>query len=299
MPSPCLAVFITRDHKTWRAGPNYGSAWAIGGEIPLNLEILASEMRKLAVEAGSIIMQVYGADDFDVRSKSDDSPVTEADEKADAHISAGLRAAFPDVLLITEEQADTHAAKGDTFLIVDPLDGTKEFVHRRGDFTVNIAYVENGVPVRGVVYAPAKGRMFLTLADGSVVEETGDFDPTTPGPQAPILVASPEAASLRVVASKSHRDQATDDYIGKYSVSDFKSAGSSLKFCLVATGEADLYPRLGRTMEWDTAAGQAVLLAAGGQVVRFDDHTPLVYGKPGFENPFFIAYAPGVDLVME
>ena len=101
---------------------------------------------------------------------------------------------------------------------------------------------------------------------------------------------------LRVVASKSHRDAATDDYIGKYEVADMKSAGSSLKFCLVATGEADLYPRLGRTMEWDTAAGHAVLAGAGGEVVRFDDHSPLGYGKPGFENPFFIALAPGIEL---
>jgi 3'(2'), 5'-bisphosphate nucleotidase len=109
-------------------------------------------------------------------------------------------------------------------------------------------------------------------------------------------VSEPDNDALMVVASKSHRDQATDDYIGKYAVKDMRSAGSSLKFCLVATGEADLYPRLGRTMEWDTAAGHAVLAGAGGRVVRFDDHTPLAYGKAGFANPFFIAYAPGVTL---
>ncbi|PJN93601.1 hypothetical protein CNY89_19655, partial [Amaricoccus sp. HAR-UPW-R2A-40] len=113
---------------------------------------------------------------------------------------------------------------------------------------------------------------------------------------APLHVSDPDPEALVVVASKSHRDKATDDYIARYPVKDFRSAGSSLKFCLVAAGEADLYPRLGRTMEWDTAAGQAVLLGAGGKVVRFDDHAPLVYGKPGFENPFFIACAPGVSL---
>ena len=112
----------------------------------------------------------------------------------------------------------------------------------------------------------------------------------------PISVATPDNSALMVVASKSHRDQATDDYIAGYAVKDMKSAGSSLKFCLVATGEADLYPRLGRTMEWDTAAGHAVLSGAGGRVVRFDDHMPLTYGKAGFANPFFIAYAPGVAL---
>jgi len=254
-------------------------------------------MRRLALEAGDAIMEIYGSDDFDIKSKSDASPVTAADEAADALISAGLRAAFPDVTLVTEEQADSHSKRADCFLIVDPLDGTKEFIKRRGDFTVNIAYVENGVPVRGVVYAPAKGRMFFTDAEGQSVEETGDFAKDAVGETAPMAVSHPDNNALMVVASKSHRDQATDDYINNYSVKDMKSAGSSLKFCLVATGEADIYPRLGRTMGWDTAAGHAVLLGAGGQVVRFDDHTPLAYGKSGYENPFFIAYAPGVDLI--
>lgn len=253
-------------------------------------------IRKLALEAGDKIMEIYDADDFDVKVKSDDSPVTEADEAADALISAGLRAAFPDVMLVTEEQAATHDTTGTTFLIVDPLDGTKEFVHRRGDFTVNIALVEDGVPTRGVVYAPAKGRMFYTQADGQTVEETGALDKNAVGEVTPLTVADSDNTALMVVASKSHRDQATDDYINKYAVKDMKSAGSSLKFCLVATGEADIYPRVGRTMEWDTAAGHAVLAGAGGKVVRFDDHSPLVYGKDGYANPFFIAYAPAVEL---
>ncbi|MEQ9258264.1 MAG: 3'(2'),5'-bisphosphate nucleotidase CysQ [Roseovarius sp.] len=252
--------------------------------------------RRLALEAGDRIMDIYNSDDFDVKVKSDESPVTVADEAADALIAAGLRAAFPDVPLVTEEQAASHGMQADTFLIVDPLDGTKEFINRRGDFTVNIAYVEAGVPVRGIVYAPAKERMFYTEADGNAVEEEGPFDKDAPGAVRPIRVAEADNAALMVVASKSHRDQATDDYIGKYAVKDMTSAGSSLKFCLVATGEADLYPRVGRTMEWDTAAGHAVLLGAGGKVVRFDDHTPLRYGKEGFANPFFIAHAPAVAL---
>ncbi len=262
----------------------------------MNYEKLTRIMRELSLSAGDKIMEVYASDDFDVRAKSDESPVTAADEAADAIISAGLRAAFPDVPLVTEEQAASHMQNVQTFLIVDPLDGTKEFVNRRGDFTVNIAYVANGVPVRGIVYAPAKDRLFYTTADGNAVEETGPFAKNSVGTLTPITVARPDNAALMVVASKSHRDQATDDYIGKYNVKDMKSAGSSLKFCLVATGEADLYPRLGRTMEWDTAAGHAVLAGAGGNVVRFDDHQPLQYGKPGFENPFFIATAPGVAL---
>jgi len=263
----------------------------------VDFERLEQMMRRLALEAGDAIMEIYDSGDLGTRAKEDASPVTLADEAADRLIAAGLRAAFPDVALVTEEQAATHSARAATFLIVDPLDGTKEFVQRRGDFTVNIAYVENGVPLRGVVYAPAKGRLFYTTADGRAVEEAGPFDRETPGDRRPITVSTPDNRALMVVASKSHRDAATDDYIAKYAVRDMTSAGSSLKFCLVATGEADLYPRLGRTMEWDTAAGDAVLRGAGGEVVRFDDHTALSYGKPGFENPFFIAFAPGVLLV--
>ena len=224
------------------------------------------------------------------------SPVPAADEAADALISAGLRDVFPDMMLVTEEQSDSHKTSGETFLIVDPLDGTKEFIHRRGDFTVNIALVEDGVPTRGVVYAPAKKRMFYTRADGQSIEETGPLHPDVVGQQNIIGVSKPDNKALYVVASKSHRDQATDDYINKYKVRDMKSAGSSLKFCLIATGEADIYPRVGRTMEWDTAAGHAVLTGAGGRVVRFDDHEDLRYGKEDYANPFFIAYSPDVEL---
>ena len=164
--------------------------------------------------------------------------------------------------------------------------------------------VEKGVPTRGVVYAPAKNRLFYTGPEGQTVEEVLvvgadahpiEFNEHIARPE-PISVRKSDNDALEVVASKSHRDQATDDYINKYNVKDSKSAGSSLKFCLVATGEADIYPRVGRTMEWDTAAGHAVLTGAGGKVVRFDDHTPLVYGKDDYANPFFIAYAPSVEL---
>jgi 3'(2'), 5'-bisphosphate nucleotidase len=263
----------------------------------LDHDRLAETLRRLALEAGAAIMEVYARADLGVEHKADRSPVTEADLAADRLIVAGLRAAFPDVPVVTEEQAETHADLGGaSFLIVDPLDGTREFVERRGDFTVNIAFVEGGVPTRGVVYAPAKGRLFYTNAVGASVEEDGTQDPSRVGVSVPIHVRRPDNAALRVVASKSHRDAATDAWIGRYEVADFAAAGSSLKFCLVATGEADLYPRLGRTMEWDTAAGQAVLMGAGGAVVRADDGQPLLYGKPGYENPHFIAFAPGVEL---
>lgn len=267
--------------------------------LDIDRNALVSAMRRLSIEAGAAIMEIYERDDMDVRKKADASPVTEADEAADRLIAKGLRAAFPDIPLVTEEQSETHDLSASTFLIVDPLDGTKEFVQRRGDFTVNIALVEGGKPVLGVVYAPAKGRMFLTDPAGGAVEESGDLNPAVPGPTRPISVSRPDNSALRVVASKSHRDQATDDYIARYDVSDVVSAGSSLKFCLVAAGEADFYPRLGPTMEWDTAAGHAVLAAAGGTVVEMETHKPLVYGKACFRNPFFLALAPGVDLAPE
>jgi 3'(2'), 5'-bisphosphate nucleotidase len=260
----------------------------------MNYDLITTTFRKLAIAGAAEIMDVYGQDDFGVKSKDDASPVTEADERADKVISEGIREVFPEITLVTEEQSASHDLSADTFIIVDPLDGTKEFINRRGDFTVNIALVENGVPTRGVVYAPARDRMFWTDASGQSVEETGPFGDQI-GETKPMRVATP-GDELTVVASKSHRDQATDDYIAKYNVGAFQSAGSSLKFCLVATGEADLYPRVGRTMEWDTAAGHAVLNGAGGAVVRFDDHSPLTYGKADYANPFFIAYAPGVDL---
>lgn len=262
----------------------------------MNYEKLIPLMRSLALEAGSAIMEIYQSGDMGVEQKADDSPVTAADKAADAIISAGLRAAFPEVALVTEEQADTHQTSTHSFFIVDPLDGTKEFIHRRGDFTVNIAYVEEGRALRGVVFAPARGRLFFTDASGTSQEEIGPFERERIGALTEMKVSQADNDALLVVASKSHRDSATDDYIAQYNVADSRAAGSSLKFCLVAAGEADFYPRLGRTMEWDTAAGDAVLRGAGGRVVRMDDHTDLAYGKPGFENPRFIATSPGVVL---
>lgn len=254
--------------------------------------------RQLAIRAGEAIMEVYRDSDLGVEMKDDDSPVTRADLAADRVIFDGLSAAFPDIQIVTEERASSHGgARADRFILVDPLDGTREFVKRGGDFTVNIALIEKGVPVAGVVYAPAKGRLFQTLDEGGAVEETGEFG-AEPGARRSLRVSTPDNGALTVVASASHRDKATDDYIARYSVAAFRPAGSSLKFCLVASGEADLYPRLGRTMEWDTAAGHAVLAAAGGRVVRAEAvETPLSYGKPGDDNPHFIAFAPGVRLV--
>lgn len=262
----------------------------------MNTDQICYVFRRLAIEAGSAIMDIYNQNNFEIKIKNDDSPVTIADEAADKIIYNGLKEVFPDVPIVTEEQANTHTEKANAFFIIDPLDGTKEFIHRRGDFTVNIAYVVDGIPVMGVVYAPAKKRLFYTNKDFKSVEEFGLHKPKDTGELKYINVSRPNLNQLVVVASKSHRDEALEKYIAKYNVADSRAAGSSLKFCLIAVGEADLYPRLGRTMEWDTAAGHAILNCAGGCVVRYDDHKPLVYGKPFFENPFFIACSPGINL---
>lgn len=267
--------------------------------MTLPLTEIEREFRELALAAGRRILEVYARPEIAATAKADTSPVTEADLVADRIISAGLKASFPDIPRVTEEEAASHAQKGlGRFFLVDPLDGTKEFVQRRGEFTVNIALIDKGLPVMGAVYAPAMRRLFRTRAGGGAIEEAVSEDGRpVPGTQTPLIVRAPRNDALVVVASKSHRDQATDDYIARYRVADFTSAGSSLKFCLLAAGEADLYPRLGPTMEWDTAAGDAVLRAAGGRMVRFADHAPFVYGKDGFRNPHFIAFAPGVELV--
>lgn len=255
-----------------------------------------TQLTALALAAGEKIMEIYDSNALDTREKADASPVTAADLAADKIICAGLAKAFPDIPIVTEEAAESHAQTGmKQFFLVDPLDGTKEFIQRRGEFTVNIALIENGIPTRGVVYAPAIDRLFVTR--GTAAVELGVAGHRTQAGSATALrVTTPDNAALTVIASKSHRDQATDAYIAKFDVANFTSAGSSLKFCLLAAGEADFYPRLGRTMEWDTAAGHAVLRAAGGEVLRFDDHTPLQYGKPGYENPFFLARSPDVRL---
>ena len=243
----------------------------------------------LCRQAGAAIMAVYETD-FDARAKDDNSPVTEADLAADRIIVAALEAAFPDIAVVTEERASSHEGeRPEKFFLIDPLDGTKEFVKRGGDFTVNIALIDKGVPVRGYVYAPALDRFFWTADDGRAMLQEGTE------PSREITVAAPDNTALRVVATKSHKNPETEDYIARYQVSDYKSAGSSLKFCLLATGEADLYPRLGPTMEWDTGAGDAVLRAAGGFVDRMEGG-PLLYGKSDLYNPHFVAYADGVIL---
>jgi 3'(2'), 5'-bisphosphate nucleotidase len=237
---------------------------------------------RLAREAGAMIMAYYDQE-CRLDDKSDASPLTAADLAADTVICAGLRAAYPDIAMVTEEQSDTHLGErgAGRFFLVDPLDGTKEFLSKNGQFTVNIALIENAVPVAGVVFAPALNRLFLGAA-GLGATEADDT-----GTRAIHVRARP--ANPVAVASRSHRSPETDGFLAEHDITNCVSAGSSLKFCFIATGEADIYPRFGTTMEWDTAAGQAVLEAAGGKVLT-PEGKDFAYCKSGHRNGHFIAW---------
>jgi 3'(2'), 5'-bisphosphate nucleotidase len=252
------------------------------------------KLLRLAQLAAREIMVVY-ASDFAVATKADLSPVTEADALAEKVILKGLKEFWPDVSVLAEEAvAAGHIPNvGQRFFLVDPLDGTKEFLSRNGEFTVNIALIENSRAIMGVVYAPATQQMFWGDSKiGAGFAKLAHSASVTNVKWLGLKVRKPPEDGLTVVASRSHMDQATKDYLTNLNVKTLTSAGSSLKFCLIAKGEADLYPRFGRTMEWDTAAGQAVLEAAGGKVCNVDG-TPLLYGKieRGFDNPAFVASA--------
>jgi 3'(2'), 5'-bisphosphate nucleotidase len=242
---------------------------------------ILSVFERLAREAGVAIMAHYETD-CRLDDKADASPLTAADLAADAVICAGLADALPDIAVVTEERADTHARHQgvDRFILVDPVDGTKEFISRNGQFTVNIALIENGAPVAGVVFAPALGRMFVGSVEGGATEHGPNGRHT--------ITVRPAARERAAIASRSHRSPETDAFLAAHGITDCIPAGSSLKFCLVAAGEADIYPRFGPTMEWDTAAGHAVLAAAGGRVVN-PDGSPFAYGKPSYRNGNFIA----------
>ncbi|WP_189605810.1 3'(2'),5'-bisphosphate nucleotidase CysQ [Mesorhizobium sp. M4B.F.Ca.ET.017.02.2.1] len=248
---------------------------------------------RLALDAGREVMRVFH-EGCAVDRKSDSSPVTEADRESEKIILAGLRAAYPAIPCVAEEEVAAGIATPDldgVFFLIDPLDGTKEFVNRRTDFTVNIALIRHGVPEVGVVFAPCTGRFFSGRPGrAEAIEVDGEFRITGRRPIAVRAGGTP----LAVVASRSHNTPETDAFIRDLGAAEIVSVGSSLKFCLVAAAEADVYPRFGRTMEWDTAAGDAVLRAAGG-MTRTLDGQPLAYGKRNqasdadFANPHFIA----------
>ncbi len=267
--------------------------------LPADADALENGLIEIARKAGAAMMEIYQTD-FDVRSKDDASPVTEADDAAEAVILPGLRALTPDVKIVSEESAakgDVPDVNGETdfFWLVDPLDGTKEFIKRNGEFTVNVALIAKGKPVLGVVYAPAIDKLYYGGPDGAKLIEGDVMEPKTTA----ISVREMPEDGVVVVGSRSHGDpEAMKAFLGDLAVKELRPAGSSLKLCLVAAGEADLYPRLGPTMEWDIGAGHAVLAAAGG-VVENMDGSGFVYGKADFRNPFFIARSPSVPVKYE
>lgn len=245
-------------------------------------ESLLEGVIRIARAAGEEVLAVYGQD-CEARTKADGSPVTDADERVQALICSELEQLAPGVPILAEEGCDpdhTEPPAG-SFWLVDPLDGTKEFLSRNGEFTTNIALIEDSEPVLGVVLAPALDRLFAGDRSTALVEDASG--------RRPIAARTPPAAGATVVSSRSHGDsEALARFTEGRRIAASITAGSSLKFCLVAAGEADLYPRFGRTMEWDTAAGDAVLRAAGGRVTDLEGRA-LRYGKRGFENPHFIA----------
>jgi 3'(2'), 5'-bisphosphate nucleotidase len=238
--------------------------------------------------AGDEIERIYGAG-CATEWKPDGSPVTEADRAAEAIILDHLRRAYPDLPVLAEEEACAGRVPdlGSRWFLVDPLDGTRGFVERNGEFTVNIALIQSGAAVAGLVYAPDQHLLYVGEAGA------GAWRSRDGGPLEPIAPRDPPAAGLTAIASRADTE-ATRARLAHLPVAAFVPSSSSLKFCLLAQGSADLYPRFGRTMEWDTGAGQAVLEAAGGRVVALDpdggETGPLRYGKTGFENPHFLAW---------
>jgi 3'(2'), 5'-bisphosphate nucleotidase len=258
-----------------------------------DLAALLPEIRKLVADAGTAILEVY-AGAHDIEYKSDDSPITRADRAAHEVLTAGLRRLTPAIPVLSEESADEHAVEvrrhWRELWLVDPLDGTKEFIGRNGEFTVNVALVRDHRPVLGVVAAPVLGTTYCGVQGrGAFVARQGE-------PDRPIQVRRPAAEPLVIVGSRSHRGDSLDGVLARLGPHELRPMGSSLKFCLVAEGAADLYPRLGPTSEWDTAAAQAVVEAAGGAVTTLDG-APLRYNeRDTLLNPHFLAFGdPGRD----
>ncbi len=263
-------------------------------------ERAASLLVDAAARAGAAIMRHY-REGPQVSLKADKSPVTRADRESEEILLAALKDLAPNVPVVAEESAgDRSGWLGSRFFLVDPLDGTKEFIQKRADFTVNVALIEEGRPRFGLVYAPSKGLLALTRSDGEAVEAR--LEPSESGADflkldaRPIRTRVPDESRLVAVVSHSHLDAETEQFLQKHPIAARSNAGSSLKFLLVARGDADVYPRFGPTMEWDTAAGQAVLEAAGG-VVLDDKGQPLRYGKAATRlvNSSFVAWgrSPG------
>ncbi|MBV6422273.1 MAG: 3'(2'),5'-bisphosphate nucleotidase CysQ [Steroidobacteraceae bacterium] len=249
---------------------------------------LLEQVGGIARRAGAEILAVYASQDAGVSTKADQSPLTQADLRAHRVIVNELRALTPDIPVLSEESSEipfAERARWQRYWLVDPLDGTKEFLSRNGEFTVNIALIEGHAPALGVVHVPVRETTYAGLPGSGAWRTRGEGKPE------PIHVQARAASPVRVVGSKSHRGDSLDGFLARLGAHELVPVGSSLKFCLVAEGAADIYPRLGPTSEWDTAAAQAVVCAAGGAVVTLDG-APLAYNaKPDILNPHFVVYA--------
>ncbi len=259
---------------------------------PQSLKALTSKLIQTTLDAGEVVMDVYNSD-FEVYGKADQSPVTEADRRGEDIITAALQEIAPDIPIVGEEaKSDGHCPdiSGGLFWLVDPLDGTKEFVKKGSDFTVNIGLIKDGVPIAGFVLAPAMNKLYWGVK--GLGAWTANICSGKVDDQKPIAARAANPEKLIIVASKSHRSPELEAWLAHFPSAEHVSIGSSLKLCLLATGEADLYPRLGPTCEWDTAAAHAVLLAAGGSV-EVADGSPLGYAKnlKTFLNPWFLCRA--------
>ena len=257
-------------------------------------EKIFSVVKPLMLEAARIAMKHYGALD-EIQYKSDNSPLTEADLEVDRLIYRSLTTQFPQIAIITEERSETHKIlpPDAPFFLVDPIDGTKEFINKRDEFTINIGLIENGRPVLGAICVPAKSVLYLGSQEIGAFEYDCDLENDVIGEAKQIFPTKADNRALNIVASRSHLCDDTRNFIKANRVANLVNAGSSLKFCLLASGKADLYPRYGPTMEWDTAAGHAILAAVGGTVVDLRG-IPLQYGKKDLTNGVFLAYTPGV-----
>ena len=266
-----------------------------GGSGAFDFADAATRLTDVAARAGAAIMEHFGRT-AEVKLKHDSSPVTLADKDSQAIILAGLRRLAPDIPVVSEEAVDANRGElGDRFFLLDPLDGTKEFIKKRSDFTVNIALIEQGRPIFGLVYAPARSLLAVTVAAGEAIE--AELPPSASGAdlaklqQKKLKVRAADPKGMTALVSLSHLDPETEAFLAKLKIAKRSGAGSAIKFLEIARGEADVYPRFGPTMEWDTAAGQAVLEAAGGRVLTTKGE-PLRYGKTdaGLRNPGFIAW---------
>lgn len=255
-------------------------------------QALSELFAQICHQASQVVMEVY-AQDFTPEEKADKSPVTEADRRAEVIILEALKQYLPETPVLAEESFAAGLRpniEGD-FLLVDPVDGTKEFINKRDEFTINIAYIQDGQPIAGAVYAPAKQRLYWG-GEQAFALDLGPGDDCALDNATRLTTVKPTSNHKIAVMSRSHADEQTQAFAEAEGVTETVSAGSSLKFCLLAEGKAHLYPRFGPTMEWDTAAGHAVLKAAGGSVTN-PDGTPFQYGKieVGYLNGAFIARA--------